>query len=212
MARVRQDTAAGLIGRPPLYHGADGAPRYARLLSRVPVDLAALGVGLFFLISGYVIAIRVPVLAAVHVALLSSNPIVHTSLTYRATFVAMIVVFGCLCLWGGRWRAHPVTGFFADISYPLYVVHPVLGYALLYAFTAAGVRSPVALAATAAAAIATAWLLHVCIERPTHRLGTRWARRLSEAAIRRGGPRGPVVDADEVPTPTGAPASEATIA
>jgi len=334
-----QEVAAGLARRPPLYAGADGAPQFARLLAAMPVDLAAFGVGLFFLLSGYVIAISldrysrrgfivgrtmrivptyaagylvtctvvwamsdpnneltlgavaagmVPglpnllgipapadgivwtliveavfycfclvayrsltrrwvavasvaaacvggqmalsnlpissqppfaglvyvlvlsfpflpvmligvtlsawrrgqmggaaaivlilVLTAVHAVLLATNPIVAAGMAYRMTFVVTIAAFCLVSLWGGRWRAHSVTDYFADISYPLYVVHAVLGYAMLHSLTAAGVRSPVAVGATSAVAVTTAWLLHRYVELPTHRLGTRWARRLS---------------------------------
>ena len=334
-----QEGAASLARRPPLYAGAEGAPWFARALQAMPIELAALGVGLFFLISGYVIAISldrysrrgfvvgrtlrilptyaagflvtcavvwavsdpngeltpwavlagmvpglanvlgvaapadgivwtlivegvfygvclvayrsltrkwyavvlaalacvalqlalphlpwsshvpvaglifvvvlacpflpvmligvvlsayrrgqmgrttvialVPVLTVVHTVLLARNPIVRVDGEYRLTFILTIAAFCVLSVAAGGWRAHPVTDFFADISYPLYVVHAVLGYVLLYALTAAGVRSPVAITATSAAAIATAWLLHLCVERPTHRFGARWARRLS---------------------------------
>ena len=41
----------------PLYAGDTSAPRFARLLAAIPVEFGALGVALFFIISGYVIAI-----------------------------------------------------------------------------------------------------------------------------------------------------------
>jgi hypothetical protein len=41
----------------PLYAGDTSAPRFARLLAAITVEFGALGVALFFMISGYVIAI-----------------------------------------------------------------------------------------------------------------------------------------------------------
>lgn len=334
---MNQGGVAGLARREPLYDGSSGAPRFARLLAAVPVDLAALGVGLFFLISGYVIAISldrysrrgfiigrcmrvlptyaagylvtclvvwaagdpanellpthvlagmvpgltyvvgipaladgivwtlivelvfyavcllvyrsltrrwyailavgvacvalqlviarsaaaipftagrglayivllaapflpvmligvvlsayrrgqlampatlllVPALTGVHLVLMSTTEVVPTPLKYRLTFVGTIGLFALVSVVGDRWRSHPVTGFFADISYPLYVVHAVLGYVLLSLLTAGGLRAPAAILVAAATAIVVAWLVHRVVEEPTHRLGQRWAR------------------------------------
>jgi len=48
---------AAALGRRPALHPGDAAPRFAKLLQQIPIDFGAFGVGLFFLISGYVIAI-----------------------------------------------------------------------------------------------------------------------------------------------------------
>lgn len=303
---MNQGGVAGLARREPLYAGDAAAPRFARVLVALPVDFAAFGVALFFLISGYVIAISldrysrrgfiigrtmrvlptyaagflvtcsviwavsdpahelvpthvlagmipglpnvlgvpapadgivwtrivelvfyavwpttlggsiapgllyiillavpflpvmlvgvtlsaygrgqlhrraaallVPVLAAAHLLLMSTTSVVPTSLKYRLTFVGTIGLFSVISLVGHRWRSHPVTGFFADISYPLYVVHPVLGYTLLSLLAGGGLRPPAAVLVASATAIVCAWLLRHVVEEPTHRLGQRWAR------------------------------------
>jgi peptidoglycan/LPS O-acetylase OafA/YrhL len=72
----------------------------------------------------------------------------------------------------------------AAISYPLYVVHAVLGYFLLSLLAAHGVPPWLDLLIVTAVAIGCAWLIHVTVETPTHQVGKRWARRLSD-------PRGP---------------------
>lgn len=56
---MRHDVSSGLARHDPLYEGQTGAPSFARALSAVPVELGALGVGAFFLVSGYVIALSV---------------------------------------------------------------------------------------------------------------------------------------------------------
>jgi peptidoglycan/LPS O-acetylase OafA/YrhL len=125
------------------------------------------------------VALLVPLLAATHLTLASTTQVVATSLEYRLTFVSTIAIFTGIWTIGDRWHQHALADFFADISYPLYVVHPVLGYALLSVMTVHGVPAPVAVLAAAGIAISAAWLLHTLVEAPTHRLGQRWARSIA---------------------------------
>jgi peptidoglycan/LPS O-acetylase OafA/YrhL len=67
----------------------------------------------------------------------------------------------------------------AEISYPLYVVHGVNGYILMRALTGIGVPPSLSILLAAATAISVAYLLHVVVELPTHRLGRRWGRMLT---------------------------------
>lgn len=334
---IRQDVSAGLARRGPLYAADTGAPQFARVLNGVPVDLAALGVGLFFLLSGFVIAISlerysrrgflvgrlmrvlptyaagylvtctviwlmtdpngelslgavlagsvpglryllnvpapgdgivwtlivelvfyavclvayrsltrhwptivavavacvatqslvdplpvgspqagllyvvllacpflpvmlvgvvlsayrrgnlgrlsvaflVPLLAATYFLLAATTKVVPTPFAYRLTFVGAIALFTAVWAVGDRWKLHRSADFFADISYPLYVVHPVLGYATLSVLSAHGVPSALAVLGAACVAISAAWTLHKLVEDPTHHLGQRWARRIA---------------------------------
>ena len=333
---MSQDVGAGLARRPPLYAGDSSAPRFARLLAAIPVDFGALGVALFFLISGYVIAISldrysrrgfivgriarvlptyaagylvscaviwagadpgrelapthvlagmvpglplllgmaapadgvvwtlivelvfygvclvayrgltrqwaailvvglacvvvqlsfpapvvlgsaasgfryvvllacpfipvmlvgttlsayrrgrlsrreaallIPVLAVTHFWLLSTSANLRVALEYRVTFLGAIVAFCVIAAVGRPHEPHRLSSFFADISYPLYVVHPVLGYAVLSLLASRGAPGLVAVLTAGAAAITAAWLLHHLVEVPSHRLGQRSARR-----------------------------------
>ncbi|CCM79562.1 acyltransferase family protein [Rhizobium mesoamericanum] len=65
-----------------------------------------------------------------------------------------------------------VTKFLANISYPLYVVHAVVGYTLLLALTTHGFRSSVSLLLTTAVVIALAYLIHIWVEKPSQSLNT----------------------------------------
>lgn len=130
-------------------------------------------------LGGRATALLVPVLAAIHLTLLTTTTVVPTPLRYRLTFVGAIAAFTAIWAVGDHWRAHPVPDFFADISYPLYVVHPVLGYTLLSLLAAGGLRAPAAVLVTTATVIVSAWLLHQVVEVPTHRLGQRWARSIA---------------------------------
>ncbi len=69
--------------------------------------------------------------------------------------------------------------FAAEISYPLYVVHGVNGYILMRALAGSGMPPGLCILLAAATAISVAYLLHVVIELPTHRLGRRWGHRLT---------------------------------
>ncbi|NTW41234.1 MAG: acyltransferase [Cellulomonadaceae bacterium] len=126
-------------------------------------------------------ALLVPVLVVTHVVLLSTSAVLPVAVEYRATFVVAIALF-CVFASMGRPRSpHRLSSFFADISYPLYVVHPVLGYAFLSVLAGRGVPAIVAVLAATIVAIAAAWLLHVAVERPSHRWGRRWAGRFADA-------------------------------
>lgn len=86
-------------------------------------------------------------------------------------------------------RAHPAMRFMADVSYPLYVVHGVAGYALLHILVARRVEANAALAITLVAVFGAAWLIHRFVETPTHRFGQRLARAIAARdAARRTGP------------------------
>ncbi len=64
----------------------------------------------------------------------------------------------------------------ADISYPLYVVHGVAGYAVIRVLLDRGVPAVAAVLLALMAALAVARMLHVTVERSTQRLGRRMAR------------------------------------
>jgi len=133
-------------------------------------------------ISGLAVALLVPLLAATNLVLMSTTP-GAVGLKYRLTFVGTIVLFTAVWAVGDRWKPHPVAGFFADVSYPLYVVHPVLGYATLSVLSKYGVPAAVSVLGASGVAIAAAWVLHILVEGPTHRLGQRWARRIAYAPV-----------------------------
>ncbi|CAL8972052.1 hypothetical protein CELL_01193 [Cellulomonas sp. T2.31MG-18] len=132
---------------------------------------AAVGRGAAWAVAG--------VLAATHVVLLSTTRVVATNLGYRLTFLAAIGLFSALVVAGDRWRPHRLLARLADVSYPLYVVHPVLGYALISVLV--GHHVPVAIAVLGATVVvlAAAWSLHVLVEVPTHQVGRAWARGLT---------------------------------
>ena len=76
----------------------------------------------------------------------------------------------------------PILRFLARISYPLYVVHGFAGFVLLHALLVAGWTPTAALVVTVAIAIGLAWLIHVAVETPSHRLAQHLSRVLTREA------------------------------
>jgi peptidoglycan/LPS O-acetylase OafA/YrhL len=119
-------------------------------------------------------------LVSMHLILMYTSTLAPTPLKFKITSIVSILIFTGVWAIAENWRQNRLSKFLADISYPLYVSHPVLGYALLSVLAANGMLSGVAVLIVTMVAILAAWFLHLAIEKPTHRLGRRWARRLSE--------------------------------
>lgn len=94
----------------------------------------------------------------------------------RFSVLLAVPVFIAACVFGGRWNGHAATSFLADISYPLYLLHILLGSIVMYALASQNLPALVVLAGGLSAVAATAWVFHVAIEVPTHRWGQRLAR------------------------------------
>jgi peptidoglycan/LPS O-acetylase OafA/YrhL len=77
-----------------------------------------------------------------------------------------------------RWLRTAPFVFFGGISYSLYLLHQVIGFALIYRLEAAGVPSLAAVALTVIAVLALATALTYSVERPAmRRLRDGWRRR-----------------------------------
>lgn len=72
-------------------------------------------------------------------------------------------------------RSNRVLDFFADISYPLYVIHGVAGYVALRIMLEMGFRAWFSLLVVTTICIASSWLLHVLVEAPSQKLGKKLA-------------------------------------
>lgn len=88
-----------------------------------------------------------------------------------------LLLFGGLFLLRHRIRRVPAPlDALARVSYPLYVVHAVAGYAVLRLLLEAGTPPGAAILATTSLALAAAALLHALVEVPTQRAGHRVSR------------------------------------
>ncbi|WP_456634287.1 acyltransferase family protein [Bradyrhizobium sp. USDA 10063] len=72
----------------------------------------------------------------------------------------------------------PTLPFWSRISYPLYVVHGVAGYALMTVMLAYGIRAWLCIIVAFSAATLCSLALHYLIEAPTHKLGKTFAARI----------------------------------
>ncbi len=91
-------------------------------------------------------------------------------LSLTAAF-ALLVWLGTTAV--GRWIAVPPLVFLGRISYPLYLVHVVLGFEVIRFGVERGWSTAAGVAAAGAVSLAVATLLHYGIELP----GQRWGRR-----------------------------------
>jgi peptidoglycan/LPS O-acetylase OafA/YrhL len=82
-------------------------------------------------------------------------------------------------------RRNAVLDFLADISYPLYAVHALVGYTLIKILMDRGLSFGPAVGATLALVLALSWVLHRTVETTASAVGKRWA-----AAMMRRRPRG----------------------
>jgi len=85
----------------------------------------------------------------------------------------------------GHFRRNAVLDFLADISYPLYAVHALVGYTLIKILMDRGLSFGPAVTLTLALVLALSWVLHRTVETTASAVGKRWA-----AAMMRRRPRG----------------------
>lgn len=111
---------------------------------------------------------------------------IGTALAIFAVAVAALLLANRTQPWLARWINPSAARTVGLMTYPLYLLHQEAGAVLVRALTAVGVPVDAALLASAAAAVATAWLIAHLAEPPLR----RWiAPRLGRAIIvRRGAP------------------------
>ncbi|TPN34810.1 acyltransferase [Mesorhizobium sp. B1-1-6] len=94
------------------------------------------------------------------------------------TYGFAVLVFAFAASFPQLFQRTRIGNFFADISYPLYVIHGVAGYAGLRVLIDLGVKAWLSLIIITAGATGLAWVLHVVVETPSHNLGKRLAAHL----------------------------------
>jgi peptidoglycan/LPS O-acetylase OafA/YrhL len=99
-----------------------------------------------------------------------------SGILYLLLTAAFALLVGVATTSFGRWIAWPPLVFLGRISYPLYLVHVVLGFQMIRFGVERGWSTAAGVAAAAAVSLLAATLLHYLIELP----GQRWSR----AAIR----------------------------
>ncbi|WP_313063400.1 acyltransferase family protein [Atlantibacter hermannii] len=95
------------------------------------------------------------------------------------SYAAALIIFTLSAVTSKYWKSSAILGFLADISYPLYVVHGVMGYAILAHLTSAGVSPFASIMAATITSVTVAWILHVTIETPSHNVGKKLMKLIS---------------------------------
>lgn len=79
--------------------------------------------------------------------------------------LAIVAFHGCYFL-REKFSSNKIVEHFADISYPLYVVHALTGYSVMYMLIVFGTSSVAAISAAALVSYAAAVIIHLMIEKP----------------------------------------------
>ena len=114
---------------------------------------------------------------AIFIAFLATWPRTPLADQFWATpvnYFYALVVFSCCFMLRDRFRPLKIVDFFADISYPLYLVHAVSGYAIIRLLMVHGFRYYQAATVAVICAVAIAYVLHRIVEMPTANI---WKRR-----------------------------------
>ena len=127
------------------------------------------------------------------------GPLADETAARTLSLTAAVGVFAAAYQWRARFRPSRVLDGIAAISYPLYLVHAILGFTVV-SFLMMAWRLPYAVAATAAflTCVAAATLLHRFVEQPTMRWGRQagqWfsSRATASNSAKRRGPLDTVV-------------------
>ena len=97
-------------------------------------------------------------------------------------YVGSVALFGAAYALRDHFRPHAFLDFFADISYPLYAVHNLVGMVSLRVLVGSHVPPMLAYFIILPAIIALAYAIHIFVEVPTTSLGKRAARHLQNGA------------------------------
>lgn len=89
-----------------------------------------------------------------------------------------------------EWRWIRPLRWFADISYPLYLMHVPLGWIILAILASMGCGVYAAVAVAMVVVIAAAWILHVAVELPSQNAGRKISKSLFAARAVRHSPSG----------------------
>lgn len=128
-------------------------------------------------LKGEVAVLSVAVLFLLFAALLNSQ-VAPGQIIAAWSYGFAVIVFGLAASFPKVFQSTRIGDFFADISYPLYVIHGVAGYAALRMLLDLGMKAWVSLIIVTVGAIGLSWLLHIAVEVPSHRLGKRLAASL----------------------------------
>ena len=94
-----------------------------------------------------------------------------------------VAIFAFAMSWPQLFRSNRVLDFFADISYPLYVIHGIAGYVLMRTLQEYGWTPGPIIILTTFVAISLAWGIHRLVEKPSQSFGKRLFRKSPNESI-----------------------------
>jgi peptidoglycan/LPS O-acetylase OafA/YrhL len=161
-----------------LRHVADPAAAVTALAMELNYVLFMLAGVVFYqhisgLISGVGLALRSMVILAAFALNWSIGPQAAQFPEITSYYLYAWLAFLAAYLARGWFRPMRLLDFLADISYPLYITHSLIGFVLLKILIHAGVVFPVAVCVVLAIVIALSWALHLAVEVPSNRFGKR---------------------------------------
>lgn len=107
----------------------------------------------------------------------------HTSFMSPVTlynFSYGLIIFGLAFKLRHLAKDNRFLDMMAKLSFPIYAIHSILGYALTRVLTDQGVTAELSLVITLAAIILLAYALHIAIEKPSITLGKRASQKLTK--------------------------------
>ncbi|MGY6251879.1 acyltransferase family protein [Paraburkholderia caledonica] len=130
-------------------------------------------------VSGRLAVVSMLMLAGIFHSIVFLSHLRHEQLgAVMDIYLSNIAVFSLAYVLRDSFRPNPIVNFLARISYPLYAVHPIVGYASLRFMMARGVPPMASLAATVAFVMCIAYVVHRLIEVPS----TRWGKWIASPA------------------------------
>lgn len=139
-----------------------------------------LGMAYYSLINGKISVLQLFILQGVVLVLI---PVLWLGVALRAEYTYLwmsgyllaIVVFNVCYLWREKFTKNKFFEHFAEISYPLYVIHALFGYSVMYVLVKIGYGSIMVIVAASLASYVAAVIIHFMIEKPSLRL-SKWRR------------------------------------
>ncbi|MFJ5300069.1 acyltransferase family protein [Pseudomonas sp. NPDC088368] len=92
------------------------------------------------------------------------------------SYVYGMLIFGAAYFARNHFRPFRPLDFLADISYPLYIVHSLIGYSVMRILFDHGLKLRVVAPITAATVIGAALIIHLLVERPSIALGKKFKK------------------------------------
>lgn len=100
--------------------------------------------------------------------------------TLMWTYGIALFVFATAFTFQTLFKSRPLTNFLADISFPLYIIHGVFGYAAQRVLAGLGVPAWLCIITTMAASIAIATIIHRSVEVKANAIGRNLAMRFPQ--------------------------------